>query len=211
MELILATVLVSAVIAPALGRLGSQVSTAKWDRDRVYAVQLADDVLSMLTSRGYAWMHGSAWVGPGAPAGLGDPFTAPSFTALRSDSIVGFQGWSAMPQWGSPSAVNPVLGGPQISDPLFSGQGNMGLGLNVDGAFPPQGNRLTFQQAYQFNRRVEIFGGDGYTPPGSPGMFAAPADCYFVRVTVSTQDNASGVGTFLAPEKVYQVVTIIGK
>lgn len=215
MEVIIASLLIGACLAPMLAQISRQSQQARWGRDRLIAEQLASDVLEHLQERGYTWMlstgdlNGAGAVGLNRDYGygLGNGYN-PTGQRLQMHTITGAMNWTD-PIFGwhrAPNAFNPALSGPGLGDP--NAIAAMDLGLDIDGVAVTTA-RNTFATKYQFNREVEIWGGASYTPPGLTG--AGLANCFMVRVTVWTPQ-----GTMKAPafpgdsDGRYQVVTIIG-
>jgi Tfp pilus assembly protein PilV len=209
-EVLVASLLVAAALAPLMASIGRQARQARWARDRMMAEQLAAEVIEHLQHQGFNWMQGwgpggtNAWIGPGATTGL----LAPGGNAKRMDTVVGTQNYvvGGYPGWNnhaSPNAINPAISGPDEGDPNIAGNISSGLSLDANAI---TNARDTFSRL-GFNRRVEIFGGSLYSPGGGIPATAS----FMVRITVWTPDGTMQPPSGSVPDGRYQVVTFIGR
>lgn len=216
-EIVLAILVLGAVMGPAILAMKRQVETTRWTNERMMAVQLANELLEYYQHLGYkgiqlAMQNGVTPILPPIPK----TGSAPSY--LVYESVVGANPQHVFPPINKnppPNALNPCLGGPGDVQ-----AGTFNVAPDFVNPMPPgtlaSEAEITFRRHFNFNRRVEIFGGDA-NPAAWPAMFRAmpqmdrPLDCYMIRVTISNNNTMRSTGIPNADPNVYQVVTVIAR
>lgn len=218
-EIIIALLVLGAVLGPAVLSMKRQLEGTRWTHERMMAVQLANELLEYYQHLGYQGVQLQLQNGV---TPLLPPIPTTGTTAnnyLVYDAISGANPQHLFPPINKnppPNGLNPCLGGPgdvQAGDfanaPDFVNPMPPGtLGSQAEAAF---------RGHFNFNRRVEIFGGEASLQAAPPFHFqpmpnmGRPLDCYKIRVTISNNTTMRSTGIPNQDPDVYQVVTVLAR
>lgn len=217
-EIILAILVLGSVMGPAIMSMKRQVETTRWTNERMMAIQLANELLEYYQHLGYRGIQLGLQSLPPVLVPMQLTGNAGPTNYKVYESVVGANPQHVFPAINKsppPNILNPSLGGPgdvqagvfdtapDFVNPMPPGT----LGSQADAAF---------RQHFNFDRRVEIFGGDAAAQLAPPNHFrpmpnmGRRLDCYLIRVTISNNTTMRPLGQPDEPN-FYQVVTVIAR